>query len=253
MFEHSLVESTGRIRTRSRRYAVPSFLLEAALVTTLILLPYFYPSVLPRTSLTTPLIAPLPPPPAAVPAQPQHAAPTVPTEFLGPSLIAPRRIPATITPLVDTAPPGLNMTDTGRSRTGVLGLPNLGASPLPPIVPDRTAPTGRARVSSGVAAGQLIVPIRPVYPIIALQARVQGTVVVDAVIGKDGRIASLRALSGSPLLIPSALEAIRHARYRPWTLNGQPVEVETTIHIVFSLGDTHYTSRTASPVAPLTC
>jgi protein TonB len=90
-------------------------------------------------------------------------------------------------------------------------------------------------VSAGVAAGQLIVPIQPRYPAIARAARVQGAVVVSALIGTDGRIASIRVLSGSPLLVAAATDAIQHARYRPWTLNGQPVEVETTINVVFSL------------------
>jgi protein TonB len=66
--------------------------------------------------------------------------------------------------------------------------------------------------------------------------RVQGTVVVAATISITGRIENLRVLSGSPILVPAAVDAIRQARYRPWTLNGEPVEVETTINIVFSLG-----------------
>jgi protein TonB len=82
-----------------------------------------------------------------------------------------------------------------------------------------------------------MVPIQPHYPAIGLATRTQGTVVVSALIGTDGRISSLRVLSGPPMLVPAAVDAIRQARYRPWTLNGEPVEVETTVNVVFSLGN----------------
>ncbi len=103
--------------------------------------------------------------------------------------------------------------------------------------PQPAKPAGPLRVSAGVAAGQLIVPIQPQYPAIARQIRLQGTVVVSAIIATDGRIESLRVLSGPPLLVNAAVEAIRQARYRPWQLNGEPVEVETTINVVFSFGN----------------
>jgi protein TonB len=61
-------------------------------------------------------------------------------------------------------------------------------------------------------------------------------VIVSAIISTDGRIESLRVLSGPALLVNSAVQAIRQARYRPWQLNGEPVEVETTINVVFSFG-----------------
>ena len=235
MFEQSLVESTGRIRTRSRRYAVPSFLLEAALVTTLILLPYLYPAVLPRTSLTTPLIAPPPPPSAPAPAQLTTAAPTASPQTL--NVYAPPRIPNNI-PQIPDNPPGPIVPGTAFLGPGVPGISTAPLFPsTPPAVPSQpmAKPAGPLRISAGVAAGQLIVPIQPRYPAIAQQARIQGTVVVSALIGADGRIASLHVLSGSPLLVPAATQAIQRARYRPWTLNGQPVEVETTISVVFSL------------------
>lgn len=232
MFEQSLVESTGRIRTRSRRYAVPSFLLETALVTTFVLLPYLYPSVLPRTSLTTLLIAP-PPPPAPVATQPMPATAAARPQTL--NVEAPRRIPNSIPPANDIPPqPTIPGTFSG---PGVPSLPLVrilpSAPPLPPVHPAR--PIGPLRVSAGVAAGQLIVPIQPRYPAIAQQARIQGSVTVSALIGTDGRITSLHVLSGPPMLVPAAVEAIQRARYRPWTLNGQPVQVETTINVVFSL------------------
>ncbi|HEX4067661.1 MAG TPA: energy transducer TonB [Acidobacteriaceae bacterium] len=248
MFEDSLVESSHRIRTHAQRYVAGSFFLEAALVTLLVLLPYFYPEALPRKFLLLPLLPP-PPPAASAPAQRTAAAPVAHTEILDAAIVAPSHIPRTWNRIIDSTPPGPNLpnlADLGRGRTGVLGIPDLGTATPPAVVPVRPVqPAPRLRVSAGVAAGQLIVPIQPVYPAIAMQARVQGTVVVDAVIGKDGRIASLHVISGPPLLAGAAVTAIQRARYRPWTLNGEPVEVETTIRIVFSLGDTHFVSRNA--------
>jgi protein TonB len=82
----------------------------------------------------------------------------------------------------------------------------------------------------------LLAPIRPVYPAIARAARVEGTVVVEAVISRAGRIESLRVVSGPAMLQRAAMDAIREARYRPYRLNGEPTEVETTITVNFRMG-----------------
>jgi protein TonB len=82
----------------------------------------------------------------------------------------------------------------------------------------------------------LITPIRPDYPVIARTTRTEGTVVIQAIIAKDGRIESAHVISGPPMLLSAALEAVRAARYRPYRLNGEPTEVETTISIIFHLG-----------------
>lgn len=82
----------------------------------------------------------------------------------------------------------------------------------------------------------LLTPIHPIYPEIARIARVQGTVVVEAIISRTGTIESLRAISGPPMLRQAALDAIRAARYRPYRLNGSPTEVQTTITVNFRLG-----------------
>jgi protein TonB len=86
-----------------------------------------------------------------------------------------------------------------------------------------------------VAAGQLLTPILPVYPVIAKTARIEGTVIVEATISRTGMIENAHAITGPPLLIPAAITAIAQARYRPYQLNSRPVEVETTIRVVFSL------------------
>jgi protein TonB len=155
-------------------------------------------------------------------------------------LLAPMTIPHRISNAVDAAPPGLNISSSADlgGPNGVIGTLPLGLStPAPVVRPQPAKPAGPLRVSAGVAAGQLIVPIQPQYPAIARQIRLQGTVVVSAIIATDGRIESLRVLSGPPLLVNAAVEAIRQARYRPWQLNGEPVEVETTINVVFSFGN----------------
>jgi TonB family protein len=93
----------------------------------------------------------------------------------------------------------------------------------------------RVRVSGGVAERNLIRKIVPKYPEYAKENRIQGTVVLHAIIDKQGNVAELHTLSGHPSLAPTALEAVRQWRYRPYLLNGEAVEVETTITVNFNL------------------
>ncbi len=237
MFEDSLVESTHRIRTRSRRYVVGSFLLEAALLAVIVLVPCLYPAALPQKYLSVPLIAP---PPAAAPQMLQQrpaASPAARPELLDLTLTAPPRIPTGIHQVIDMAPPGMSPGgDLGvAAGNGPPGALFPSAAPPPAPRAHLAKPSGPIHISSGVAGGRLIVPIRPHYPILALEARIQGTVVVCTTISTEGRIEDLRVLSGPPLLVNAAVDAIRQARYRPYLLNGQPVEVETTITVVFRL------------------
>jgi protein TonB len=91
------------------------------------------------------------------------------------------------------------------------------------------------RVSQGVSEGNLISQVKPPYPPMAKMARVQGAVVLQALISKSGNIENLRVVSGHPMLVQAALDAVRQWRYRPYLLNGEPVEVETQITLNFSL------------------
>ena len=93
----------------------------------------------------------------------------------------------------------------------------------------------RVRVPQEVSQGLLIRKILPVYPPTARQARVQGTVVLQAAISKDGTVEALRGISGHPLLIPAAIEAVKQWRYKPYVINGKPVAVETQIIVNFTL------------------
>jgi TonB family protein len=101
----------------------------------------------------------------------------------------------------------------------------------------------KIKVDGRVIAGNILVKTRPEYPAVAKAARIQGTVVLQAVISKDGTVESLQVLEGPPLLQQAALDAVKTWKYRPYLLNGEPVAVGTTINVVFALG-------TLPPAAP---
>jgi TonB family protein len=90
-------------------------------------------------------------------------------------------------------------------------------------------------IAGGIAVGMLQYKVAPDYPSIAKEARVSGTVVIQAIIGKDGHTGALKVISGPPMLQQAALDAVRQWRYRPYLLNGEPVEVRTSINVIFSL------------------
>jgi protein TonB len=91
-------------------------------------------------------------------------------------------------------------------------------------------------VGGNVAAAKLLRQIQPVYPQIAKTAHVSGTVILHAIIAKDGTIQELTYQSGPALLMRAAMDAVHEWRYQPTQLNGEPVEVDTTIQVVFTLG-----------------
>jgi protein TonB len=96
-------------------------------------------------------------------------------------------------------------------------------------------PTVKTPPISRMMEGNLIYKPQPVYPPMARAVRVQGAVVLRAIISKTGTIENLQTLSGHPLLVPSAIEAVKRWRYRPYVLNGEPVEVETQVTVNFIL------------------
>ncbi len=239
MFEDSLVESTGRIRTGSRWFAVGSFAFQAAVLAVLILIPILYPAALPKQALSTLLVAP-PPPPAAPVQMPQAPAAHAPAPVQLSGLVAPTIIPRHI-PEGDSAtsaPPNVD-NEIERAGSGEVpgAIPLLGNTPPAPLVVMRPKPTGPVRVSAGVAQGHILEPMRPVYPAVAKAAHIQGTVAIEAVISKDGVVKGVHVISGPPLLVQAAVEAVNRARYVPFKLNGEPVEVDTAINIVFTVGD----------------
>src|SRR5262249_903953 len=124
----------------------------------------------------------------------------------------------------------------GGQLDGVMGgIINSSANVASPTLPKPAASAQRVRVSQGVVEGLLINRVEPTYPPVARNVRIQGVVVLTAIIGKDGSIQRLQVFSGHPLLASAAIEAAKQWRYRPYILNGQPVEVETTITVTFHI------------------
>ena len=127
---------------------------------------------------------------------------------------------------------------------GVVGLvptevpppPKLAPPPITPAKPE-AAVTRRLRIGGIVQAAKILRQVRPIYPSLARQARISGDVRLEAVISREGTVASLQVVSGHPLLVPSALEAVSQWLYRPTLLNGDPVEVLTQIEVHFKLGE----------------
>jgi periplasmic protein TonB len=183
------------------------------------------------------MIAPPPPPPSPA------TTPRVPikSEALSNELQAPSKIPKQVRMVEEAAaapamggPRGIEGAADG-AQTG-LGtvLDSLGSQPAKVV---KQMPPRSVSISSGVMAGNLIAKTVPQYPTIAKAARIQGTVVLQATISKAGLIENLRVISGPPMLQQAAMDAVRSWRYKPYLLNGDPVEVETTINVVFNLGE----------------
>jgi protein TonB len=153
-------------------------------------------------------------------------------------LTAPTKIPHDIKIVnAKEAPPSQSfgvagMEGLGGSAGGVPGGLFAG-NPGPQV---KAAPPKKVNISGGVAQGMLLNKTQPTYPPIAKAARVSGTVVLRATISKSGTIENLQVVSGPAMLQSAATDAVRSWRYRPYLLNGDPVEVETTVNVVFTLG-----------------
>ncbi len=104
-----------------------------------------------------------------------------------------------------------------------------------PVAVPKVATPQRVRVSQGVSNGLLIRKVQPAYPPLARQARIQGQVLLQAQISKDGTIENLQLISGHPMLAPAAIEAVKQWRYKPYMLNGEPVAVDTQVVVNFTL------------------
>jgi protein TonB len=236
MFEDALMESSNK-RRRKSKWSLLAFLVNFGALLALVIWPLFHPEALPTQMIATLMVAPSPPP-APTPAAP---APKVQprSEMLTTQLQAPSRIPKAIKQLDEAAiPPSIVQGIDGPSNdipggmSTIIGAVGMGQ---PNVVKPRAATS--LKLSSGVMAGHLLTNTFPQYPSIARAARVQGVIVLQATISKDGSIENLRVISGPPMLQQAALDAVRSWRYKPYLLNGEPVEVETTINVVFNLGE----------------
>ena len=240
MFEEMVVSSPNPKKTNKRWTVILSMVVQMGLLTILILIPLIYTEALPRTSLTAMLIAPPPPPPPPPPpaAQIVHVRPQVHL-IQNNQLMAPKVIPKDVKIIKEEAeqpdvgvqggvPGGVPGGQMGGVIGGVIG--GVGAAPPPPK-PNVT----RITRGGNVQAAMLVNRVTPQYPPLARQTRISGTVRLHALIAKDGTVQQLEVLSGHPLLVQAALDAVRQWRYRPTLLNGEPVEVDTTIDVIFSL------------------
>jgi len=234
MFEDATFESTGRIRTQSHAWMIAAFSFNGSILLALVLIPLIFPEALGRQTMSFLMTAPLPPlaqkPPEP---QPAHAA-KVPTQIVDGPFLAPRQIPIGILVPNEPEPPTLIATSIG-SDPGVPGALGIGRSgpALPRVV--HTPDSGPVRVSSMIVAGMLILRTVPAYPPLPKAMHMEGTVALAATISKLGTIENLRVVSGPPLLQQAALDAVKTWRYRPYLLNGEPVEVKTTVNVIFSL------------------
>src|SRR5271157_3052720 len=228
MFEDSLIESGNRFKTKRLSTTIMSFTLQVLLIGILILIPLIYTDALPKTQLMTFLVAPPPPPPPPPPPAAVVKVVKMQSEVINGQLRTPTKIPEKIQMIKEEeAPPDLG---AGGVAGGVIGGIISQQANIPKV-----ATPQRVRVSSGVSTGLLIKKVQPNYPALAKQARIQGHVLLQAEISKDGTIQNLQLISGHPMLAPAAIEAVRQWRYKPYLLNGEPVAVETQVDVIFSL------------------
>ncbi|MGZ7029840.1 MAG: energy transducer TonB [Terriglobales bacterium] len=230
---------------KSKRGAttVLSFVLQAILLGILILIPLIYTEALPKQQLMTFLVAPPPPPPPPPPAAVQvKVVKQIISELNNGQLRTPTKIPEKVQMIKEEeAPPptsgiagvvgGVPGGVPGGQMGGVIG----GIISSTPVAVPKVATPQKIRVSQGVAQGLLIHQVKPAYPPLARQARIQGAVILQAVISKDGTIQGLKVVSGHPMLTTAAVDAVKQWRYKPYFLNGEPVEVETQITVNFTL------------------
>ncbi|MBI3680555.1 MAG: energy transducer TonB [Acidobacteria bacterium] len=248
MFEQSLLD--GRGQTTKPWTVIVSFVTQSLLLGIGILIPLIYTDTLPKAQLTSFLVAPPPPPPPPPPpAPPVKIVKVIPRQFDSGRLMAPKIIPKDIAIIreeelpvqsvgvVGGVPGGIPGGTPGGVIGGIIGaVPTAAPPPPPPPVKKEEKPVvQRIRVGGNVQAAKLVRQPKPVYPPLAKQARIQGTVRFQAIIGKDGTIQNLQLISGHPLLVPSAQEAVKQWIYQPTLLNGEPVEVVTQIDVNFTL------------------
>jgi protein TonB len=241
MFADSLLDSHWAGRSRRGWATLASFAFEGIALALLLLLPLLYTqAVLPLRKSPEIIV----PPSAAEPAPegrtsvPQGVT-IIHQEHPG-GLHAPQRIPLQTNTDPDTGPPAVPLAmgnseggGCGRACQGVPYSTGNSAAVIPPPPPQE--PPVRKPRTSVMMEGSLIHRVEPIYPPPAKAMRIQGTVVLAAIVGREGAIEKLKALSGHPLLVQAALDAVRQWRYRPYVLNGEPLEVETRITVNFVL------------------
>ncbi len=238
----STLESTWDRSARRGWTTLASFGLQATAVSLLLLVPLVWIQGPPKlTWFETPRFLAPPTAAQAPPAAGERRPTQSSTNVVGDHIIQPHSIPHWVAILNEqsiAAAPNIDKdgvpggTEIARRGEGV--WKSIGNNPDVAPPPPTPAPT-RPIIVSHWAEGNLIYRVQPVYPPLARQARIQGTVQLRAIISKTGTIENLQAIGGHPMLIPAALNAVRQWRYRPYLLSGEPIEVETGITVNFIL------------------
>jgi periplasmic protein TonB len=251
MFEQAALDTRGALR--SPWALTVSVLGQTLVIGTTVLVSLIHTDALPRSLLSIGLVAPgVPAGPPPRPSEPTVARPTksTPHPFTAPATI-PRTIDLTIHEAApaassDSAVSGYYIEGGVGAGTGGLSSVLMDAIRPPAPAPPPAEPPAQARpaaaivtkpipVSSGVQAAKLIRQVNPVYPQLAISARISGTVRLVAIIGRDGAIKNLQVTSGHPLLTPAAVAAVKQWLYSPTMLNNEPVEVITQVDVNFTL------------------
>lgn len=242
LFSDSLLESGVRERKRRSFATTVSFAFQCVLIGFMLIVPLMFTEALPTQQLLTFLIAPPPPPPPPPPAAAVVKVVRQTDMLNNGQLRTPSRIPQKVEMIrEEEAPPPMNSGVVGGVPGGIPGgqlggvLGGIISSTASIAAIPKLEPVKRIRVSQGVTQGMVIRKVEPAYPKIALGARITGVVLLKAVINKDGEIKELQVVSGHPMLVPAAIEAVKQWRYRPYLLNGEPVEVETNITVTFQI------------------
>jgi protein TonB len=233
MFGDTLLESSSAPRKGKRWPMATAFTAEVIVGGLLVIIPLLSTGVIP-VSARVPIYTPIRP----VALERVERVHTDRTSSSGPTSSAPSS--TTIVTLGGGHPPICLICIGGKPTPGEEGQPYspyVGDNQLPPGLVDdhgsNVKPGGPKRITSQLSEGQLLNRVEPVYPHIAAISGIQGAVKLHAIIGRDGKIQSLSAVSGHPLLVRAALEAVEQWRYRPYVLNGETVEVETLITVNF--------------------
>lgn len=247
IFADSFLETSRSQRARRGWVTFTSFGLEAVVIGLLLLIPLLRTVGAPivRRTVSTPISAGRPEPPSMPHPRTGNSAPAAATAH-SVRFLAPGHIPQTISMTAEntTSAPSNDAACTGICSSidlppgaGGPGIPfsTGGDHPIMPSLPPRQ-PT-REFVTSKLLEGSLVRKVTPAYPPLAKTAHIQGPVVMFALISKAGTIENLRLLSGHPMLVQAAMDAVKQWQYRPYILNQQPIEVETQITVNFVLGN----------------
>lgn len=234
MFEDSTFESAGKIHTRSRGWMIATFAFNSSILLALIFIPLIYPEALSRFANPILMVAPTPVEEVKPVVQPQHAS-TAPSEIYDGTITPPRQTPdKPWIPSTREEPISGGGGELTSGLSGTTSLDNIfGPHGTRPVLRQQVRTT--QQVSSGVMVGYLIFKAVPTYPAIAVATHQSGRVVLQATISRNGTIENLHVVSGAPMLQQAAIDAVSQWRYRPYLLNGEPVEVETTVNVDFTM------------------